>query len=119
MELEFKFFIEDEWRHLTMGEVLEFSVDGNELTYYPRRIWTGVVTKGGDKLFEHDIVRYKGKEYEICYSAYYGCFGLSKPYEFKDGKGCLLGHGGSSTRYSPYLWNWLATKVEFIEEAEV
>lgn len=71
--------------------------------------YIGIDDKVGKEIYEDDIVDYKGNFYQVAYEPEYGCYGLVK--NGKSGKRSLVGHGGSSTRYSPYLWNWLAKKV--------
>lgn len=114
---KFKLYLDDKWVPMNLDEIFETAKDGFDFAYLQRRVFTGITDKNGVELFEHDVVDYRGQEYEIFYSAYYGCFGLSKVGEFPTSKRSLVGHGGSSTRYSPYLWNWLKTKVTFIRES--
>jgi uncharacterized phage protein (TIGR01671 family) len=68
-----------------------------------------VFDKNKNELYTGDIVKYQGRNYEIYFDEKYGCYALKTN---RYGKIEPLGHGGSSTKYSPYLWNWLSKKVE-------
>ena len=83
---------------------------------YSSMQFIGTLDKKGKEIYEDDIVQFQNKKCRVIYSTYYGCYGLERKVGSWENivKHNLQGHQGSSTKYSPYLWNWLSKKVEVI-----
>jgi len=88
---------------------LEFLIDNDDFVLTQ---FTSITDKNKKEIYTGDIVKYQGRNYEVYFDEKYGCYALkTKTYR---GEIEPLGHGGSSTKYSPYLWNWLSKKVEVV-----
>jgi hypothetical protein len=68
-------------------------------------IFFGKKDKNGKEIYTKDIVKYKGKEYQVRYFEEYGAFGL-----YDEEYNRPLGRSGSSTKYEPYFMNEYHTK---------
>jgi hypothetical protein len=97
------------------GEEIEITYDFKR-AMFPVFLFTDIYDKNKKEIYVGDIVKFEYNNYEVIFSEYYGCFGLldrDAP-EWRKPNRILVGHGGSSTKYLPYLWNWLSKKVEVV-----
>lgn len=76
--------------------------DAEQFEVLPETVsqFTGLLDKNRNKIFEGDLVTYKGRIYEIRYFDEYGCYGM-----FDEKTKKPLGRSGSSTKYEPYFLN--------------